>query len=388
MRALFIMNGAWGTSATPNISGGDVRWIEVAKVWQQRGVLVSVLTTETGRALCGKLGLKAKFLVASTRQSPSAVSYLVSLSRVADSLPKLRGAIDVVYSSTEHLYDVLPGYFLKSRFAARVWLSVLHWVAPPLRRNTNPIRSGLFFLSQRLSFRLLRRAADAVLCVSPQTRKDASNLGMSEARLHLVGCGVPFEEIGRAPTLGGYDGIFMKRLTPSKGIFDCISAWKSVVSRMPKARLAIVGTGDDKTVAAVRQKISEMGLIGHVDMLGPKYDPSEKFGLLKGAKVMLQPSYEENWAIIIGEAMACRTPVVCYELPEIAGVWQDRALWVPRGDIHGIADAVVSLLNDDILRAQVAARAYDLVRDMDWETIADYELRVARNLVSSDRRAQ
>ena len=63
MKALFIANGIPLSKGTVSVSGGDVRWLTVAKIWQSKGVDVHVLTQEAGMKLCANFGLNAVFHV-------------------------------------------------------------------------------------------------------------------------------------------------------------------------------------------------------------------------------------------------------------------------------------------------------------------------------------
>jgi len=56
MKALFIANGININEGKPGISGGDIRWIEIARRWQEMGLEIHVLTQNAGRELCKKLG--------------------------------------------------------------------------------------------------------------------------------------------------------------------------------------------------------------------------------------------------------------------------------------------------------------------------------------------
>ena len=61
MKVLFIANGPALINGVVGVSGGDVRWIEIAKCWQKDGYEIHVLTSRAGANLCSKLNLNATF---------------------------------------------------------------------------------------------------------------------------------------------------------------------------------------------------------------------------------------------------------------------------------------------------------------------------------------
>ena len=86
------------------------------------------------------------------------------------------------------------------------------------------------------------------------------------------------------------------------------------------------------------------------------------------------PSYEENWAIVIGEAMGARLPVITYGLNELKIVWQDNIIPVAVGDTSAFAREIVRLLDSPEEQAALATKARQYVARLDWSAIAEREL--------------
>jgi hypothetical protein len=59
-RELFISNGWETTKQGPTISGGDVRWLEIAKEWQKLGIQIHILTQKAGKEFCEKMDLQGE----------------------------------------------------------------------------------------------------------------------------------------------------------------------------------------------------------------------------------------------------------------------------------------------------------------------------------------
>jgi len=92
------------------------------------------------------------------------------------------------------------------------------------------------------------------------------------------------------------------------------------------------------------------------------------------SKLFLLPSYEENWAIVIGESLACGTPVIAYNLYELEEVWEDSIEFVELSYISAFTVRVIKLLNDDNVLKDKSIRGEEYIKRYDWEQIADMEI--------------
>jgi glycosyltransferase involved in cell wall biosynthesis len=96
------------------------------------------------------------------------------------------------------------------------------------------------------------------------------------------------------------------------------------------------------------------------------------------ADAFVFPSLYEGFGLPPLEAMACGTPVICSNsasLPEVTG---DAALQVDPRDVDGWAEAIVHLMENDALRADLRARGLARAAQFTWtntvqKTIAVYE---------------
>jgi glycosyltransferase involved in cell wall biosynthesis len=374
------------TTEGAEVTGGEVRWIEIAKQWTDAGNEVHILTPRTGEELCEKLHLDAKFHISDRSAAKKSLgsmvyNYAFRTLKARFALPQdvLMVEPDLIYSATEHYYDTLPAAFLKRKTGSR-WAAVVHWVAP-LKREGNPISNLFFYIQQRLGLRLVKKHADSVLAVSDSTRNDLLRLGFPSHKLHVVGCGVDLQAIADIAKKNkglqkSYDGVYMKRFHPAKGIFDVVSIWNEVVRSLPDARLILIGGGSPWIISRLEQLIESKGLRNNILLMGTVYDFEQKITLLLKSKLFLLPSHEENWAIVIGEALACGLPVICYDLPEIRPVWKDRVTWVRKGETVEFAAAVLQMLrsNGDVNNSINAGVEY--MKPYDWHNLSDEELQL------------
>jgi len=357
------------------LTGGVIRAICIAQQLKKLGFNVGILTSKAGKEVCEKFDLSANYYMSSY---PYYYSILTVFRGTLGSVRLPAGLKDyegTVYSTTEHIYNVIPAVRLKWRNRNKL-VVVAHWVAPIKRTGTSVLNGILYFINQRLGYLLIKKYADVVLAVSDSTAESLAVVGIAKDKIKSVKCGIDFTEIRAVSVSAGepYDAIFMKHFSATKGIFDVIDIWEQVVKSKPEAKLGLIGTGTESTIEKLEQIITEKDLEDNIDIIGPIYDFKKKFSLLAGSKLFLLPSYEENWAIVIGEALAAGLPVICYDLPEIRPIWGNHAIWVPIGDTKKFATEVVELLSNDKKRKTLSEEGIKFVRKFDWENIAKEEL--------------
>jgi glycosyltransferase involved in cell wall biosynthesis len=128
---------------------------------------------------------------------------------------------------------------------------------------------------------------------------------------------------------------------------------------------------------AQEELIQRLGLVGSVESLGTLPD-DELVRVYGAADVLVMPSLHEGFGLPALEAMASGTPVVASNrgsLPEVVG---DAGLLVDPEDIDAIADAVVRLITDSRLRADMTTRGIERARQFTWERTARATLDVYR----------
>lgn len=387
MQAVFIEHGiAMGKANTPGISGGDVLIINLARRWKARGLDVHFMTTRAGVEVCRSLGLDAVFheLPGQYMHTPS--SYVVNAYRNLIQLPPelAHHAPDILVTSNEFFYNVFPAYKLKRIHRPGItWASILHFVPQyPWDRPRSGVREAtLGFVNHYLGARIAGRWADAFFAVSQQTERDyTEKMHFPAERFHTIPSGIDYAVARDAAIRSGtkkYHGLFLGRLSPPKGIRDLIPIWRNVMKKDPDARLAVVGTGTDEAIRDFKSKIISEHLERNIEFLGPIYDPRHKYEIIAQSRVLLLPSYDENWAMVVGEALACEVPVVAYDLQKLRQVWGPYVRYTKIGAPKEFAEEVLGVL--DLSSAQkttVFPAALDFVSAFDWGRIADDVLRV------------
>lgn len=103
--------------------------------------------------------------------------------------------------------------------------------------------------------------------------------------------------------------LFLSRVHVKKGIEFLLEAVSLLKSQMDGYIINIAGEGDDDYIASLKKKASELGIEKMVNFCGGVYG-DKKWELFRNADVFVLPTYSENFGIVVGEALACGTPVI------------------------------------------------------------------------------
>lgn len=111
------------------------------------------------------------------------------------------------------------------------------------------------------------------------------------------------EELGISTQ--GLTFLFVGQLVERKGIKELLAVWKNHIKYHPNDHLIIIGTGVLKEYLITKYG-SENGV--HI-MGGISYDKLPLYYAL--SDVFIMPTLEDNWCLVLPEAMACGLPVAC-----------------------------------------------------------------------------
>ncbi len=182
--------------------------------------------------------------------------------------------------------------------------------------------------------------------------------------------------------------LFVGRHEPRKGLLDLLKAHRILRKTGTDSRLLVVGSGPQEREA--RRYVATRGLQG-VEFLGRVTD-AEKAQLFRTADVYASPATGgESFGIVLLEAMAAGTPIVCSDIHGYKGVVRRgrEGLLVPPREPRELAFAIQRLLADPVLREQMGAAGQERAEDFSWPRVTakvdDYYGFVIRRLAASDR---
>jgi glycosyltransferase involved in cell wall biosynthesis len=245
----------------------------------------------------------------------------------------------------------------------------------------SPAKTSLFVGIERV----LARATDELVTVSPRVRADLLALGIGRPdRFSVVPLGLDlerFENVERhrgglrrelgldsaRPLIG-----IVARLVPIKAHEVFLAAARTLASRREDARFLIVGDGERR--AELERLAAELGLGSTVTFLGWRGDLDRIYADLD---LVVLTSRNEGSPVALIEAMAAGCTVVSTRVGGVPDVIEDGTTGrlVPPDDPTAIAHAMGDLLADAGLRRRLSAAARPwalshygsarLVRDVD-----------------------
>ena len=140
-----------------------------------------------------------------------------------------------------------------------------------------------------------------------------------------------------------FDACFVGRIHQTKGVLDLVRAWYKVRSKIPNAKLAIVGGGYPEYRKMVEATIKELNLEENIIMCG-YVSEDEKFKILMQSKLLVHPAYEEGIPLTFFEAASLNLPIVTYYLPTYESIL-DILISVKKGNINSLANTLADSIS-------------------------------------------
>ena len=128
------------------------------------------------------------------------------------------------------------------------------------------------------------------------------------------------EFLAKWPSLRGKRlAITMGRLNPKKGIDILIEAFARTLATDPAWHLVIAGPDKDNLQPQFAAIAARLGIADRITFTG-MITGSLKWGAFTASEVFVLPSHQENFGIVIAEAMACNLPVI---LSDKVNIWRE-----------------------------------------------------------------
>lgn len=182
---------------------------------------------------------------------------------------------------------------------------------------------------------------------------------------HLVKPGTPF-----VFTVG--------RSAPYKNHLNAVRGFLEAFSDRSDYRMILVhrAAGRDR---ALQELLRQPRTKTHVLTL-PSVTPEVLNALYNAARIVLHPSYYEGFGLPLLEAMAIGTPIVTSSVSAMPEVVGPAALLVSPADYRAIAQALVTLDQDEVLRERLIAEGRQRLALFSWSNCAKATLDVYREI--------
>lgn len=103
----------------------------------------------------------------------------------------------------------------------------------------------------------------------------------------------------------GITFLFVGQIVERKGVEELLNAWEAHIGIYPNDNLLIIGTGILLDRFRTRyEDCNSIQFLGRID-----YDNIYKYYAI--ADVFVMPTLEDNWCLVVPEAMSCSLPIAC-----------------------------------------------------------------------------
>lgn len=269
------------------------------------------------------------------------------------------GYVGPIYAPCPHvitLHDVnFIGHGSAMRWRKRIALGAAIWVTTHACDHVITVSK----FSRQEALRHLKLAPDKVTAVH-----SAAGLGLGAGNGQAVA--------GRRNTQPYI--LALGSQSPHKNLPRLVRAFHKIRDLIPHH---LVIAGHEPNDKAFRNAMAECNISGRIDITGYVDDETLR-RYMTSADLFVFPSLYEGFGLPVLEAQALGTAVICSSrasLPEVAG--RGAAYFDPESEAE-IAQTIIRVLHDDVVRRSLIAAGYENARMFSWkrtvqETLAVYQ---------------
>lgn len=113
--------------------------------------------------------------------------------------------------------------------------------------------------------------------------------------------------------------LFVGRLHPIKGCDMLVEAFGAIAARSPDLHLVIVGPDQSGLLPEFMARAEALNVADRIHFPG-MVTGDAKIGAFRAADAFVLPSHQENFGVVVAEAMACGTPVL---ISDKVNIWRE-----------------------------------------------------------------
>ncbi len=372
------------------LSGGEKCMVEIIRYFTQKKLVNVILTTDNGKELYERLGLKEdeyiKYITIDSFWTESKfhifISYILRLFYFGKIKKSIIASIDresdVLMCHSDFFPNTIPSWELSKYFNKKTFYW-FHMKAPDIWRGYMGEFTGKFHLPNiriihyklnQVLFNLISKKG-IIISVNPYYKSLFKKKGtyllkkFGGEQVYTINKYSGVKAGYTQETEIKYDLAFMGRFHPQKGLDEIPKILKEIKSYKPDVKLVIIGGGDEAREKKLLKELNALGLQENFYYAG-YISSDEKFDYLRSAKVFVFPSYYESFGQVALEAMANGLPVVAYNLP-IFNVFEEGMIKVPVLDNVAFAKETYKLLSDPDYYNKMKSEASSYAATFSWD---------------------
>jgi glycosyltransferase involved in cell wall biosynthesis len=156
--------------------------------------------------------------------------------------------------------------------------------------------------------------------------------------------------------------LFLSRLHPKKGVEHLIEAVAILCQKNKNLQLLIAGPGEEAYTQQLKELAQTSGIAPITHFLG-MVRGDVKLSLYELADVFVLPTHQENFGLVLPEALACGTPVVTTRGTDIWRELSEAGAKIVDNEPRALAAAIGDILADEAKRTQLGRQGREYVRN-------------------------
>ena len=163
---------------------------------------------------------------------------------------------------------------------------------------------------------------------------------------------------------------FLSRIHPKKNVELLLRCWAKLEPQFPEWDLSIVGPDKDNSYADEMKQLAKALGCQRVIFEG-ELNGEEKYRFMAESECEVLPTHSENFGMVVAEALACKTPVICSYGAPWSGLNDHKCgWWVPtteRAFLNAMTEAM-SKTREELSQMGERGREW-MARDFSWDGI-------------------
>ena len=166
--------------------------------------------------------------------------------------------------------------------------------------------------------------------------------------------------------------LYLSRIHPTKNVDILLRCWSRLEAEFPDWDLSIVGPDKDNPYADEMKHLARCLGCKRVTFEG-EVRGAAKYTFMADSECEVLPTNTENFGMVVAEALACGTPVICSQGAPWQGLQTNRCGWWTPIDESAFETAMreAMTMSRDELGAMGARGREWMRRDFDWDSIGE-----------------
>jgi alpha-maltose-1-phosphate synthase len=222
--------------------------------------------------------------------------------------------------------------------------------------------------------------ADCITIPSTFAHRSFVEQGIAPEKVRLLPYGVNlsrFEPVA-TPALNRFDMLYVGAMSLQKGVQYLVQAYQKL--QHPAKSLTFVGTPSEMLMGQLKKRgywSDDIKVLGHMPQ-------TELKQVMSSSHVMVLPSIQDGFGMVMAQAMACGCPVIASCNTGGEDLFEDgvEGYTVPIRDVEALTNRLQLLADNPTLQAEMGARALARVKGLGgWNTYGQSALAIYQDIL-------